>query len=283
MSANDEIEQGKRFSFGRNWASFLRTIDDSRIAIAVQSLRRLLQVQDLQGKRFLDVGCGSGLFSLAARRLGAQVHSFDFDPASVACAIELRKRFDAQPDQWTIESGSALDDAYLSRLGEFNVVYSWGVLHHTGSMWRALELIPQRVGPSGRLALALYNDQGWRSSLWRKVKQLYCSGLPGRSLVLALFIPWFFVRACLVSLIRGRNEFATYRRNRGMSIVHDWIDWLGGLPFEVVTFEQVQRFYEERGFRLITGKRTRRLGCHEFCFERLPAQTSGTSPGGVMN
>ncbi|WP_437221717.1 class I SAM-dependent methyltransferase [Planctomicrobium sp. SH661] len=268
MSATEEIQRGKRFTFGRNWASFLKTLDDSRIQIAMQSLRELLVVEDLSGKTFLDVGSGSGLFSLAARKLGATVHSFDFDPMSVKCAQELRERFDSDSRQWTIEQGSALDAEFLSSLGKFDVVYSWGVLHHTGQMWQALENVSQLVHPGGKLAIAIYNDQGLRSKLWHLVKRVYCANAVGRMLMLAIFIPWFFVRTILVSLIRGRNEFAAYRRNRGMSIVHDWIDWLGGYPFEVATFEEIERFFGARGFRLISSKRTRRLGCNEFCFQQ---------------
>lgn len=268
MSATDEIQKGERFSFGRNWASFLDRMDESRIEIAVQSLRDLLQVTDLQGKTFLDAGSGSGLFSLAARRLGATVRSFDFDPDSVACALELRRRYDHGSPDWVIEQGSALDAAYLAALGTFDVVYSWGVLHHTGQMWQALEHIAGLVKPNGKLAIAIYNDQGWQSRAWLRVKQLYCANAFTRALVLVTFVPWFFVRTVLVSLVRGRNEFAAYREKRGMSIVHDWIDWLGGLPFEVATFAAVHSFFAVRRFRLITSKRTRRLGCNEFGFVR---------------
>lgn len=269
MSATEEIDQGTRFSFGRNWASFLKTVDSSRIDIAMESVRELLQVSDLHEASFLDVGCGSGLLSLAARKLGARVRSFDFDPESVACAKELRERYDDIPGQWEIEQGSALDQDYLKSLGQFDVVYSWGVLHHTGQLWQALENVTHLVRPGGRLAIALYNDQGWQSRMWHTVKRLYCANTLSRWLVLGLFIPWFFVRATLVSVIRRQNEFATYRRKRGMSIVHDWIDWLGGLPFEVARFQDVQAFYEQRGFRLIHSKRTHRLGCNEFCFEQI--------------
>jgi len=268
MTALEEIERGERFEFGRNWSSFLRTLDESRIEIARGSLQTLLQVADLKGKSFLDVGSGSGLFSLAARRLGARVCSFDFDPASVRCTMELRTRFDASPGEWTIQQGSALSEDFLSSLGLFDVVYSWGVLHHTGEMWQALDSVAKRVRPGGKLAIALYNDQGWRSRMWHRVKQTYCGSFLGRMTVLLLFIPWFFLRTVLISLLRGRNEFAAYRRNRGMSIAHDWIDWLGGLPFEVARFEDVCEFFASRGFHLINSKRTRRLGCNEFCFER---------------
>lgn len=274
QTADDEIRQGKRFSFGRNWSSFLTTLDESRIAVAIRSLQDLLRVEDLAGKSFLDIGCGSGIFSLAARRLGARVHSFDYDSASVACTRNLRERFLSDDNQWTIEQGSALNEDYLRSLGTFDVVYSWGVLHHTGDLWRALGLLPGLLTPGGKLAIAIYNDQGWKSRGWLRVKQLYCKNSAGRAVVLAVFIPWFCLRTIAVSVIRGQNEFAAYRRHRGMSILHDWIDWLGGLPFEVAGFDQVVDFFRERGFVLVNSKRTRRLGCNEFVFEQAHRSSS---------
>jgi 2-polyprenyl-3-methyl-5-hydroxy-6-metoxy-1,4-benzoquinol methylase len=134
---SEEVERNNRFQFGDNWASFLSTLSDERIELAKQSLLRVLDIDDLEGRRFLDIGSGSGLFSLAARQLGATVHSFDFDPESVRCTEELRRRYFPQDDAWVVESGSALDENYMTALGEFDVVYSWGVLHHTGDMRRA--------------------------------------------------------------------------------------------------------------------------------------------------
>src|SRR6478672_8562065 len=139
MNAQVEIESGDRFTFGANWASFLNTLDDDRIAAAEGSLREWLGVTDLKGLRFVDVGCGSGLFSLAASRLGARVHSFDYDKASVASTQELKRRYCPLNTEWSISTGSALDRNYLQSLGKFDVVYSWGVLHHTGAMWQAME------------------------------------------------------------------------------------------------------------------------------------------------
>src|SRR5271154_68122 len=98
-TSQQEIAAGERFAFGENWRRFLSVLDESRVASAEDSLRSMLEVSDLRGKTFVDVGCGSGLFSLAARRLGARVHSFDYDPQSVACALELRQRyFPGDPD-----------------------------------------------------------------------------------------------------------------------------------------------------------------------------------------
>src|SRR3981081_3303222 len=153
----NEIERGERFAFGKNWSRFLNVLEESRIVRAEESLREMLEVDTLEGKSFLDIGSGSGLFSLAARRLGARVHSFDYDAKSVACTQELRRRYFNDDPLWTVEQGSALDPAYLSALGKFDVVYSWGVLHHTGAMWRALDLVAKNVKPGGRVFVGVHN------------------------------------------------------------------------------------------------------------------------------
>jgi 2-polyprenyl-6-hydroxyphenyl methylase/3-demethylubiquinone-9 3-methyltransferase len=138
MDADFEIKRKERFSFGSNWLSFLNSLNDDRIAAAEKSLLEMLGEETLAGKAFLDAGSGSGLFSLAARRLGAKVRSFDYDHKSVQCTEEMKRRyFDGDPD-WEISGGNVLDLAWLSSLGEWDIVYSWGVLHHTGDMMRAL-------------------------------------------------------------------------------------------------------------------------------------------------
>jgi len=268
----DELRRGDRFGFGDNWRRFLQVLDEDRIREAERSVRELLGVSDLVGRSFVDAGSGSGLFSLAARRLGARVHSFDFDPASVWCTTELRRRYFPDDPTWRIHEASVLDGAYIRSLGTFDVVYSWGVLHHTGAMWTALEQVARLVRQDGLLAVAIYNDQGNWSRRWRRVKQLYCSGPVGRSVVFATCIPLFVARGLLSDVVARRSPLARYReyrQNRGMSIVRDWVDWLGGYPFEVAKPKAVFEFFRERGFelrRLTTCGGT--LGCNEFVFER---------------
>jgi 2-polyprenyl-3-methyl-5-hydroxy-6-metoxy-1,4-benzoquinol methylase len=266
-----EVASGERFEFGKNWTSFLKTVDDQRVEEAKKSLSAMLAVIDLNGKTFLDVGCGSGLFSLAARLLGAKVHSLDYDPSSVRCARELKRRYLPGDRNWTIEEGSALDQAYVSSLGRFDVVYSWGVLHHTGSMWIALDNVGHIVAPGGSLFIAIYNDQGSRSVRWRKVKELY-NWLPRylRFLIIVPFACLLLWRPVIKGAVRGHpfEFFRDYKKRRGMSVWHDILDWLGGLPFEVAKPEQIFDFYKKRDFVLDRLTTDRGSGCNEFLLVR---------------
>ncbi len=267
-----QVSQAERFQFGKNWRAFLETVNETHIHNAEVSLREMLRQESFSGLSFLDAGCGSGLFSLAAMRLGAKrVYSFDYDPASVACTRELKKRFAPDAVDWQVERGSILDQTYLSGLGTFDIVYSWGVLHHTGNMAQALENVLIPLGKHGRLFISIYNDQGGISRRWMKVKKLYNklpSGLRFLVLIPATVILWSPI--ILVDLLRKGRPFESwqnYSKNRGMSAWHDVIDWVGGLPFEVARPETIFEFYYARGLELQRLKTVGgNLGCNEFVF-----------------
>jgi 2-polyprenyl-3-methyl-5-hydroxy-6-metoxy-1,4-benzoquinol methylase len=267
---NDDVISHKRFKFGENWKNFSKTIDDSRIEVAEKSLLNNLGVSTLENMSFLDVGCGSGLFSLAAIRLGAKVVSVDFDPDSVSCCQALKEKY-AKNAEWEIRQESVLNEGWLSSLGCFDVVYSWGVLHHTGDMWAALKNVVPLVKEKGLLYISIYNHQPLFTPIWTAIKKLYNKSDKKGQNAIVWFCGTFEVCGLLVyDTLHLRNPFSRFKgntRRRGMSIWHDFIDWYGGYPFETATPAQIKTFFFENGYSLkresLVGNKR---GCNEFVF-----------------
>lgn len=235
------------FAFGKNWDRFVtRALSDERIAISRRHILDFLGRADLRGKSFIDVGCGSGLSSRAALDAGAErITGFDRDPDSVRAAERVRA-LSGNPPRWTILRGSVLDDAFIASLGRADIVYAWGVLHHTGRMWDAVERASRLVGDGGLFYVALYTTTP-RSAHWIRVKKRYNRAPAARK---RLMEAAYFLRHTLApELARGRNPFAFVRKYqgvRGMSYLTDVRDWLGGWPYEDARIEEVLRFCRER-------------------------------------
>jgi 2-polyprenyl-3-methyl-5-hydroxy-6-metoxy-1,4-benzoquinol methylase len=270
-----ELKQRKRFDFGNNWNQFLKRLDEDRIQEAEKSLKHMLEVEGLDNKLFLDIGSGSGLFSLAARRLGAKVHSFDYDPGSVECTFKLKRRYFPNDVLWKVEVGDVLDMPFLGSLGQFDIVYAWGILHHTGAMWQALENIIPLVSQGGMLFISIYNSQGIGSRYWATLKRFYnLSSKPIKILLVLSAGTLLETRSGLWRLLQGKNPFPfkywkEKKAVRGMSVWHDLVDWVGGYPFEVAKPEEIFDFYKRKGFTLAKLKTCGGgLGCNEFVFIR---------------
>jgi 2-polyprenyl-6-hydroxyphenyl methylase/3-demethylubiquinone-9 3-methyltransferase len=265
-----KLVQEKRFEFGKNWQRFLSVLNEDRFLEAEKSLKQMLEIN---GKSFLDIGSGSGLFSLAARRIGAKVYSFDYDPLSVACTMELKRHYFLEDANWTIEVGNVLDVNYLKSLGQFDIVYSWGVLHHTGAMWIALENIIPLVDEGGKLFISIYNNQGGASLLWTSLKRFYNrSSNPIKGFIVLSVGAYWETRSALSRLVRCENplpfkRWAERKKTRGMSVWHDLVDWAGGYPFEVAKPEEIFDFYWKREFELMKLKTCAgEIGCNEYVF-----------------
>lgn len=268
------------YAFGKNWTRFLeKALTPEREAEAVRSLREFLGMDDLRGKTFVDIGCGSGLFSLAAHTLGAQrIVSFDVDPFSVHCTRHLQER-SGSPTGWTVMEGSVLDPAFLQTLGTFDVVYSWGVLHHTGRMREAIRNAMQLVRDGGFLYIAIYNTaDAWgphadgragTAAFWEWEKKFYNS-LPDalqRCMDAAAMTAAF-----LLSALTLRNPFTMMRahaaRYRGMDWATDIRDWIGGYPYEHARAHEIFHLVKEGGFTLENLRAWNDLRNNEFLFRK---------------
>lgn len=230
------------FEFGENWSDYSSRIDDQVIARAVQSFQTLVKPEEIVGRRFLDIGSGSGLHSLAAHLSGAgAVTAVDIDPKSVATT---RRVLSERGVHAGVEQRSVFD---LEGMREYDVVYSWGALHHTGAMWDAIDAAATRVAPGGLLVLALYKKT-LLCEAWKVEKRLYTTApKPLQLLWLGVFSTAFLVAGSLC----GTNPIKyvrNYSCNRGMSYWHDIHDWLGGYPYESCTPAEVTAHVGALGF-----------------------------------
>jgi len=249
------------FTFGRNWRAYVAGVTEDDIASACRDLQDLAREGTLAGKEFIDAGCGSGMSSLAALRLGAlRVSAFDADPLCVEAARVLLGRFSAG-GPWTVAQGSITNAAFLNGLGKGDLVYCWGVLPFTGEMWLSTERIASLTRPGGVFCAAIYK-RTWSAPIWKRVKRV-CARVPWPLLVVLATLLWF--PRAVVRAARLRNPF---RGRRGMSTWHDAIDWLGGYPYEYASAEEVVTFLSKRGFDPLVVRPASGNGCSEYAFRR---------------
>jgi 2-polyprenyl-6-hydroxyphenyl methylase/3-demethylubiquinone-9 3-methyltransferase len=260
-----------RYAFGKNWRQFLEHLSDARIEQAERSLKALLGRPSLHGSSLVDIGSGSGLFSLAARRLGARVHSFDYDQDSVECTKFLRDRYFPHDPHWTVEQGSILDEDYVRSHGRFDFVYSWGVLHHTGRMRQAIANAASMVVPGGDLCVALYAKTPFCWA-WKIEKWLYVRSPQA----LRTFLEQSYVLAVRALFYARGRDFAAFVANyesmRGMEFMVNVRDWVGGYPYESISEAEMMKVGRDLGLDLVrrycNAPRYGLLGshCNEYVF-----------------
>lgn len=253
------------FKFGENWASFSRRLDEEKIERAMKSLQSLFGEDTLRGRSFLDIGCGSGLFSIAAARLGAnKILGLDVDPVSVSTSQEnVAHWLKNEASVLSFRQLSVLDSNAMNALGKYDIVYSWGVLHHTGDMAQALKNATQLVSDGGLLMIAIYNRH-WSSLPWKFVKWLYNRvGTFGQKILIGIFTPIIFAAKWLVTF---KNPL---KMKRGMDFMHNIKDWVGGYPYEYASIPEMTNTLKELGFEMmLVNPATVPTGCNEFVSKR---------------
>lgn len=253
------------FSFGKNWQKYLKTVSEEAIRQSREELIKWLEPADIEGKDVIDIGCGSGIHSYAFYTLRPRtLVSFDYDEYSVKASEFFHKKA-GSPANWRLMQGSVLDDAFMQQLGKFDVVYSWGVLHHTGQMWKAIEKAATLVKTGGKFLFSLY-VKGPRYEYHLAIKREYNAGswLRKKWWELRYIIAW------MKELKRqGKNPLKLNQlRKRGMNVYYDIKDWLGGLPYEVASKEEVIDFLSPKGFELIKYEPAEEGGCSTYLFVR---------------
>jgi len=257
-------EDENHFSFGENWRSFSEILDESRIREAEASLLGLIPHYEITGRSFLDIGCGSGLFAIAAARLGAeQVIGLDVDPDSILASRQNNQRW--LPERpMRFEQLSVLNDEGMAQLPLVDIGYAWGSLHHTGNMKKAIHNAAQKVKPGGLLIIAIYNRH-ITSPLWLVIKRFYNSlGFNGRKFMVTVMTP---VIALAKFLATGKNPF---QPRRGMDMKHNVVDWIGGYPYEYGSIAEISSILEGEGFKARkTIPANVPTGCNEFIFTKI--------------
>jgi 2-polyprenyl-3-methyl-5-hydroxy-6-metoxy-1,4-benzoquinol methylase len=269
----DTTELTSHFAFGENWADFSASITEENVRWATDCMAHLLGA-DLAGKSFLDIGCGSGLHAVAALNLGAgTIMAIDIDPKSVETTKSVLSQFSLRRD-WQADTVSVLSNRF-DALGKFDIVYSWGVLHHTGQMRAAITKAAQAVKPGGILAIAIYTKTSL-CGFWRHEKRIY-SRAPrwGQAIIRGIFHTWKALISVLVLIKNGRLEKVNRIKVRGMAYKTDVHDWLGGYPYESATPEEIFDLADQLGLKKLAffpvpGRRRGLLGsgCDEYVFAR---------------
>jgi 2-polyprenyl-6-hydroxyphenyl methylase/3-demethylubiquinone-9 3-methyltransferase len=258
------------FAFGKNWAEYASRVGDPQIEEATKGLLKLIPGNEFKGRSFLDIGCGSGLHALGAARLGvSRIAAIDIDPDSVAVTRALLAGKNIKiPWRADVMSVFDLDTA---RQGTFDIVYSWGVLHHTGAMWEAIDRAGSMVAPSGLLAIAIYRKT-LLDPFWKFEKRLYSRAPRTVQNCLQAGYVAAFRLGKFATGGNFRDYVANYKSTRGMDFYTDVRDWLGGYPYETALAPEVDRklvnlgFKSERVFSRPIGVGIFGSGCDEFVY-----------------
>jgi 2-polyprenyl-6-hydroxyphenyl methylase/3-demethylubiquinone-9 3-methyltransferase len=267
------MSESRKFDFGENWRDFSsKALTDCRILQARDDFAAFMRrgSVELSGKSFLDIGFGQGLSLLCAMNAGAKAVGCDINPKCAEVLETNRGRFPETTSKIPVVVGSILDASTVSALRAlspdeqgYEIVHSWGVLHHTGNMWVAIENAASLVRPGGALFLALYNRH-LTSPAWVVIKRCYVASPAWlQRAVVAVLYPVILLAKWLVT---QRNPMVM---DRGMDFYYNVVDWVGGYPYEYASRAEVEHFLEARQFALcFSTPAVVPTGCNEFAFLR---------------
>ena len=208
----------------------------------IQHLTELFP-EGVKGKKVLDAGSGSGMVSIAFAVMGASVTGVDI---TSKCIENGRKRAKA----FGVECRFVQSDLTMLDLHEdFDIIYSWGVLHHTADAKASFFRLVEHLRPGGEIIIAVYLRTAF-SSFWNFSRVFYQSS-PGfaktafRRSASVLLNGYDAVRKALM-----KKERYMLRGTSNEELVNDWF----GVPHRTFhTYTEVYEWFREKGldYRLV--------------------------------
>ena len=262
----------KYFDFGENWSNYLHDVDDDRVSLAMKNINDALGDNFIRDKSFLDIGCGSGIHSLAALKLNAKyVKSFDINKKNIINTKKIISKF-WEKNNYDVEVMNILEANDYSI--KYDIVYSWGVLHHTGEMNIAIKNSINYCKKNSILFIALYEKTIY-CKMWRMIKKFYNNTNRINQFLLLNFYNILKIFGLLITLKNPYLYVKNYRSNRGMSFIYDQIDWIGGYPYESINKTELLKIIGS-DFKLLQYKRAKTglfrsilgTGCSEYVFKK---------------
>lgn len=122
------------------------------------------QFERWRGKKVLEVGCGMGTDTINFARAGAQVTAVDLSTESLALAKQRTKVFGME-DRISFYQANAEELTLYVPAGKYDLIYSFGVIHHTPRPDRAIEQIKQFMDISSELRMMLYAKNSWKNAM----------------------------------------------------------------------------------------------------------------------
>ena len=244
----EEEKKKTQESFGFEWTVY-STVRDERDEGYV--LEGGLTPEFFTGKLVLDAGCGYGRHSRIVQEFGAEVVGIDLSVA----VINARKITKDMPKVHIVQT-----DLFYPpfRKEIFDVVFSWGVLHHTPDPRRAFEGLVDFVKPGGDISVKIYRKRPAPARFIESLIRKVTLRLPLKTLYdlsyLCVPINWFYW--AVGRHIPGVRELilGTIRCDRDWRISHiDTFDWYHPQYQFHFPMEEVQHWFEEKGLKGIVG------------------------------
>lgn len=203
---------------------------------------KFAQYERWKGKRVLEIGCGIGTDTISFARAGALVTAVDLSEKSLALAQKRAKVFGLS-DRIRFHLANAEELSTVVPVQEFDLVYSFGVIHHTPRPRVALTEIKKYLGKESELRLMVYNRFSWK--VLQMVLHSNCRFWKLDELIAQYSEAQ---EGCPVTYAYSKKSFEGFIAGLGLNVQEMFVDHI--FPYVVSEYRQ-QRYLRRPIFRLM--------------------------------